>query len=210
MLSPGAAIIWVLRPDIQVARSHGWWLQAQLVLPLRVLQLSKLGLLHAPWVLTAWKLGSKKKFPKHVEAEAEADPTLNNTQHHYYHIPLGKEIHKAGPDSRRREIDSTSWQRNNRNLQLTYFFFNLNAFDLDFPGGIVVKNLPANTGDMSLIPGLGRFHMLQSNYPPVPQLLKPTHPRARAPSLRVAPTHCSQRKPTQSNKDPVQQKLVNK
>jgi len=25
-----------------------------------------------------------------------------------------------------------------------------------FPGGSVVKNLPANTGDMSLIPGLGR------------------------------------------------------
>ena len=26
----------------------------------------------------------------------------------------------------------------------------------DFPGGSVVKNLPANTGDMSLIPGWGR------------------------------------------------------
>ena len=27
----------------------------------------------------------------------------------------------------------------------------------DFPGGPVVKNPPANAGDMSLIPGLGRF-----------------------------------------------------
>ena len=29
----------------------------------------------------------------------------------------------------------------------------------DFPGGTVGKNLPANTGNMGLIPGLGRFHM---------------------------------------------------
>ena len=32
----------------------------------------------------------------------------------------------------------------------------------DFPGGSVVKNLPAN-GDMDSIPGLGRSHMPQSN-----------------------------------------------
>ena len=36
-------------------------------------------------------------------------------------------------------------------------------FSLDFPGGAVVKNPPANAGDTSLIPGLGRYHMLQSN-----------------------------------------------
>ena len=33
----------------------------------------------------------------------------------------------------------------------------------DFPGGAVVKNLPANAGDMGLSPGLGRSHMPQSN-----------------------------------------------
>ena len=32
-----------------------------------------------------------------------------------------------------------------------------------FPGGSVVKNPPANAGDMGLIPGLGRSHMLQSS-----------------------------------------------
>ena len=31
--------------------------------------------------------------------------------------------------------------------------------DLDFPGGLVIKNLPANSGDTGLIPGAGRFHM---------------------------------------------------
>ena len=33
----------------------------------------------------------------------------------------------------------------------------------DFPGGPVVKKLPANAGDMGSIPGLGRFHMLRGN-----------------------------------------------
>ena len=33
----------------------------------------------------------------------------------------------------------------------------------DFPGGPVVKNLLCNAGDKSSIPGLGRFHMAQSN-----------------------------------------------
>ena len=33
----------------------------------------------------------------------------------------------------------------------------------DFPGGAVVKNLPANAGDTGLIPGPGRSHMPRSN-----------------------------------------------
>ena len=33
----------------------------------------------------------------------------------------------------------------------------------DFPGGPLVKNLPENAGDMGLIPGPGRFYMLQGN-----------------------------------------------
>ena len=33
----------------------------------------------------------------------------------------------------------------------------------DFPGGAVVKNLPANAGNMDLIPGPGRSYMTQSN-----------------------------------------------
>ena len=32
-----------------------------------------------------------------------------------------------------------------------------------FPGGAVVKNLPANAGDTGSSPELGRSHMLQSN-----------------------------------------------
>ena len=32
-----------------------------------------------------------------------------------------------------------------------------------FLGGSVVKNPPANAGNMGLIPDLGRSHMLQSN-----------------------------------------------
>ena len=33
----------------------------------------------------------------------------------------------------------------------------------DFPGGSVVKNPPANAGNMGLSPGLGRSHVPQSN-----------------------------------------------
>ena len=33
----------------------------------------------------------------------------------------------------------------------------------DFPGGPVVKNLPAKARYMDLIPGPGRFHMLWGN-----------------------------------------------
>ena len=32
-----------------------------------------------------------------------------------------------------------------------------------FPGGLVVKNPPANVGDMGSCPGLERSHMLQGN-----------------------------------------------
>ena len=34
---------------------------------------------------------------------------------------------------------------------------------MGFPGGSVVKNPPANAGDVGLIPDLGRSHMSQSN-----------------------------------------------
>ena len=33
----------------------------------------------------------------------------------------------------------------------------------DFPDGPVVKNLPASAGDVGLIPGLRRSHVLQGN-----------------------------------------------
>ena len=39
----------------------------------------------------------------------------------------------------------------------------LNRVVLGFPGGSVVKSLPAKAGDLGLIPGLGRSHVPQSN-----------------------------------------------
>ena len=41
----------------------------------------------------------------------------------------------------------------------------------DFLGGAVVKNLPANAGDMGSSSGPGRFHVSQSNYAHASQLL---------------------------------------
>ena len=51
-----------------------------------------------------------------------------------------------------------------------------------FPGGALVKNLPANAGDKGSSPGPGRSHMPRSNQAHVPQLLS-LHSRAREPQL---------------------------
>ena len=51
-----------------------------------------------------------------------------------------------------------------------------------FPGGAVVRNPSASAGDMGSDPGLGRSHMLQSNYARAPQLLSLCS-RAREPQL---------------------------
>ena len=53
---------------------------------------------------------------------------------------------------------------------------------MGFPGGVVVKNQPANAGDMGSSRGLGRSHMLQSNWARLPQLLS-LRSRAREPQL---------------------------
>ena len=53
---------------------------------------------------------------------------------------------------------------------------------LDFPGGTVVKNLPANAGDRGSSPGPGKSHMPQSNKACAPQLLS-LRPRAHEPQL---------------------------
>ena len=46
----------------------------------------------------------------------------------------------------------------------------------------MVKNPPANAGDMGSSPGLGRSHMPQSNWAHVPQL-QSLHSRAHEPQL---------------------------
>ena len=40
---------------------------------------------------------------------------------------------------------------------------NIRYFLLGFPGGAVVENLPANTGDTGSSPGLGRSHVPRSD-----------------------------------------------
>ena len=45
-----------------------------------------------------------------------------------------------------------AWEKNDKELS-----------KLDFPGGALVKNLPANAGDTGSSPGSGRSHMPRSN-----------------------------------------------
>ena len=56
---------------------------------------------------------------------------------------------------------------------------------MGFPGGPVVKNLPCNARDTSLIPGSGRCHMQQEQLSPCA-----TTTEARTPQESAAPTHC--------------------
>ena len=75
---------------------------------------------------------------------------------------------------------------------------------MGFPGGPVVKNLPANSGDTGLIPGLGQFHVsgqlslfvnteLMHPRACAPQQEKPPW-EARTLQQRAATTCCKQRK----------------
>ena len=51
---------------------------------------------------------------------------------------------------------------------------------MDFPGGPVVENPPANAENTGLISGPGRFHVPQGNQARAAQLVKPAHPRVCA------------------------------
>ena len=66
--------------------------------------------------------------------------------------------------------------------------------DRGFPGGAMVKNLPANTGDTGSSPGPEGSHMPRGNEAHAPQLLSPRS-RARTPQLEahVPRAHALQR-----------------
>ena len=56
----------------------------------------------------------------------------------------------------------------------------------------MVKNSPASAEDTSLIPAMGRFHMLGGNYAHVPQIPEPTHHNSE-PACALEPVLCSKR-----------------
>ena len=57
-------------------------------------------------------------------------------------------------DKDKYHMPSFLWNPENSTNELIY----KTDIDLAFPGGPVVKNLPADAGNTGLIPGLGRFH----------------------------------------------------
>ena len=69
-----------------------------------------------------------------------------------------------------------------------YFFTSSSRGCRGYPGGPVVKNLPANVGDTGSIPSSGRFpHALQGDETHAPQLLSP-HTNKRS--------HCNEKPAT--------------
>ena len=69
--------------------------------------------------------------------------------------------------SKRNEKKTITWRLNNMLLRNQWvnkeIKKEIKKYLQGFPGGTVVKNQPANAGDMDSSPGLGRSHMLWSN-----------------------------------------------
>ena len=79
------------------------------------------------------------------------------------------------------------------------------AIAFSVPGGLVVKNSPASTGDSASIPDLERSYMSWSNYAHAPQLLslcsrarelQLLSPHTTAPGARTPESLCSTRETT--------------
>ena len=73
-----------------------------------------------------------------------------------------------------------SWLEN-RHIR-TSKFTKLKEVCTDFPGGPVVKNPPANAGDMGSIPSSGRFHMPWGNLSPCAATTEPVYYVSWSPS----------------------------
>ena len=74
--------------------------------------------------------------------------------------------------------------------------------DQGFPGGSVVKNLPANAGDMVLFPDPGRSHMPACPRAHAPWQGKPAHHNKEKPPLTTAGE-----KPVCNYEDPTEPKI---
>ena len=76
----------------------------------------------------------------------------------------------------------------------------------DFPGGTVVKDPPANAGDMGSSPGLGRSHMPRSNWARAPQLLSLSYracePQPLSPHATTTEAHAPRACALQQEKPP--------
>ena len=85
--------------------------------------------------------------------------------------------------------------------------------DWGFPGGLVVKNLPANAGDMGSIPGFRRIPHTSEKLSLCATSTEATRPRTCVShrrslcTARESSPHCNWRKPSHSNEDPEQSKI---
>ena len=59
-------------------------------------------------------------------------------------------------------LTKLSFEKTMLSIYMDYMMLNFSVFK-GFPGGAVVKNLPANAGDTDSSPGPGRSHMPRSN-----------------------------------------------
>ena len=97
-----------------------------------------------------FQMKEQDKTPEEELSEVE----IGSLPEKEFRVMIVKKIKELG---RRMDAQSQKLEVFNRNLE------SIKNDKQDFPGGSVVKNLPANAGDTGSIPGLGRSHMPWSN-----------------------------------------------
>ena len=83
-----------------------------------------------------------------------------------FKVEVNQHCHFIIGNKKHSEVHSRVRSRLNQDREeesMCWYIIGKNNTALDFPGGAVVKNPPANAGDTGLSPGPGRSHMLRSN-----------------------------------------------
>ena len=118
------------------------------------------------------------QHPQHYRGSGSSTDRPRSGSCLYHDVTLDKLLHLSEP-----QVLLYPQNGGRRNIQLEFLqghkkcdlpLVSSNKKPRGFPGGSVVKNPPANTGDTSLIPGLGGFHMRwNTRCAGMLQLLKP-------------------------------------
>ena len=93
----------------------------------------------------------KEKIEKYIETNDNENTTIQNLWD------------AAKAVLRRKLIAIQCHFKKQEKSQINNLTLHLKQLERDFPGGAVVKNLPANAGDMGSSPGPGRSHMPRNN-----------------------------------------------
>ena len=127
------------------------------------------GLVHCRWILyqlsyqgsplTCIKILEKKKPTVMIDTLSDkpyCSPQSLMRRLSEAHLWNSRTLQPVSEDVSNRQLQPLKIKRQRKSK-------GLKSYRVDFPGSTVGRNPPAKAGDMGSVPGLGRFHMLQSN-----------------------------------------------